>query len=526
MSQEINYTVPVLPLRDIVVLPGMLVHLDINREISKLAVRQAMEGDGTVFITAQKDPNVETPTFYDLYEIGVIATIRQEVKLKEHVVRVMISTKERAKLFSLTQTKPYLMGDCVSVGDDEEDLSRVESQAMMRNLRELYEDYLAENPRASRSARDKIRETASLSNLIDVITMQVAIPFSKRQDILNCLKLTERYELLNEYLIEEVNIFKIREEYRNKVQEEVSKNQKEYFLREQMRVIRNELGDNPDEDPTEKYEKALAELECSEEIRENIQKEIDHLKHISHSSAERVVAEDYLDNLLALPWDHACEEVCDIHRAEAILDEDHYGLVKVKERILEFLAVRALTKKGDAPIVCLVGPPGTGKTSIAKSVARALEKPYVRVCLGGVRDEAEIRGHRRTYVGALPGRLIDGLKRAGVKNPLILLDEIDKVSKDYRGDTGSALLEVLDPEQNANFRDHYIDMPVDLSDVLFICTANSVDTIDRPLLDRMEIIRIAGYTGNEKFHIGKDFLISKQLSKNGLKKKQLKNQNL
>ena len=520
MIEEMNYTVPILPLRDIVVLPGMLVHLDINREISKLAVRQAMDGDGTVFITAQKDPNVDAPSFYDLYEVGVIAKIRQEVKLKDRVIRVMISTKERAKLLAITQTKPYLFGDSITVGD-EDTLSPVESEAMMRNLRELYDEYLAENPRASRSAQDKIRETESLSNLIDVISMQVAISFSKRQQILECLNLTKRYELLNEYLTEEVNIFRIREEYKNKVQEEVSKNQKEYFLREQMRVIRSELGDNPEEDPTERFEKALAELECSDEIRENIQKEITHLKSINHSSAERIVAEDYIENLLALPWDHACEEVCDIDHAEEVLDEDHYGLTKVKERILEFLAVRALTTKGDAPIICLVGPPGTGKTSIAKSVARALEKPYVRICLGGVRDEAEIRGHRRTYVGALPGRLIDGLKRAKVKNPLILLDEIDKVGKDYRGDTSSALLEVLDPEQNVNFRDHYIDMPVDLSDVLFLCTANSVDTIERPLLDRMEVIRIAGYTENEKFHIGKDYLVTKQLKKNGLQKKQL-----
>ncbi len=520
MIEETNYTIPILPLRDIVVLPGMLVHLDINREISKLAVRQAMEGDGTIFITAQKDPSVDAPSFIDLFEVGVIAKIRQEVKLKDRVIRVMISTKERARLLALTQTKPYLSGDCITVGD-EDTLSRVEAEAMMRNLRELYDEYLAENPRASRSAQDKIRETESLSNLIDVITMQVGISFSKRQEILECLNLTKRYELLNEYLIEEVNIFRIREEYKNKVQEEVSKNQKEYFLREQMRVIRSELGDNPEEDPTERYEKELEKLECSDEIRENIRKEITHLKSIGHSSAERIVAEDYIENLLALPWDHACEEVCDIRHAEDILNEDHYGLEKVKERILEFLAVRALTSKGDAPIICLVGPPGTGKTSIAKSVARALEKPYVRICLGGVRDEAEIRGHRRTYVGALPGRLIDGLKRAKVKNPLILLDEIDKVGKDFRGDTSSALLEVLDPEQNVNFRDHYIDMPVDLSDVLFLCTANSVDTIDRPLLDRMEIIRIAGYTENEKFHIGKDYLVTKQLSKNGLLKKHL-----
>ena len=547
MIEGINYTLPIIPLRDIVVLPGMLVHLDINREISKLAVRQAMDSDGTVFITAQKDSSVDAPGFNDLFPVGVLAKIRQEVKLKDRVIRVMISTKERANLLSVTQTKPYLSGDCISIGVDENALSRVETEALMRNLRELYEEYLSENPRASRSGLEKIRETESLSNLIDVIAMQVAFDFGKRQEILNCVDLERRYELLNGFLLEEVNIYKIREEYRNKIQEEMSRNQKEYFLREQMKVIRNELGDGEDnEDVVDRFNQQLAELECSDKIRENIQKEINRLQHISHNSAEYLTAEDYIENLLSLPWDHACEERNDIRHSEAILDEDHYGLEKVKDRVLEFLAVRALAKEsasaskgasdnqgkkgvsddgtslqGDAPIMCLVGPPGTGKTSIAKSVARALEKPYIRICLGGVRDEAEIRGHRRTYVGALPGRLIDALKRAQVKNPLILLDEIDKVGKDYRGDTSSALLEVLDPEQNVHFRDHYIDMPVDLSDVLFICTANSVDTIERPLLDRMEVIRIAGYTENEKFHIGKDYLISKQLQKNGLKKKQL-----
>ncbi len=521
-DEELTYTTPILPLKDIVVLPGMLVHLDINREISKLAVKAAMEGDGTVFITAQRDPEVDTPAYPDLYEIGVIAKIRQEVKLKDRVIRVMISTRDRARLISMTQTKPFLVGISEVIPSEELSLDPMETEAMMRNLRELYEEYLNENPRASRSAIDKIRESTSLDNLIDIIAMQVSITFAKRQEVLKTTDLTRRYQLLNEYLIEEVNIFKLREEYKIKVHEEVTKNQKEYFLREQMRVIRSELGDDSDgEDIAERFEKELEKLECSDEIRENIAKEIARMKHIPSSSSEHMVAEDYIENLLALPWDHACEEKNDITNASRILDEDHYGLDKVKDRILEFLSVRALTDKGDAPIICLVGPPGTGKTSIARSVARALEKPYVRVCLGGVRDEAEIRGHRRTYVGALPGRIIDGLKQAKVKNPLMLLDEIDKVGKDYRGDTSSALLEVLDPEQNVNFRDHYIDMPVDLSNVLFICTANSTDTIERPLLDRMEVVRIAGYTANEKFHIGKDYLVSKQLQKNGLKKKQL-----
>ena len=521
MSEEVTNSIPILPLRDIVVLPGMLIHLDINREISKLAVRKAMDGDGMVLIIAQRDPGVDVPGYNDLFEVGVLAKIRQEVRLKERVIRIMVSTKSRATLLSVTQTKPYVAGEYVPIGSDDSDIGSVEAEAMMRNLREVYDEYLTENPRASRSSLDKIKETESLSVLIDVIAMQVPISFDKRQEILSCIETLKRYELLNEFLLEEVNIYKIREEYRNKLQEEMSRNQKEYFLREQMRVIKNELGDGDNEDPSEKYEKALAELECSDEIKEAIEKEIKHLQHIPHSSAEYTTSEDYIDTLLSLPWDHACEEKTDIKHAEEILEEDHYGLDKVKERILEFLAVRTLTKKSNATIVCLVGPPGTGKTSIAKSVARALDKPYVRISLGGVRDEAEIRGHRRTYVGAMPGRLIDALKRAKVKNPLILLDEIDKVGKDYRGDTSSALLEALDPEQNVAFKDHYVDLPTDLSEVLFICTANSTDTIERPLMDRMEVIRIAGYTENEKLHIGKDYLVSKQIAKNGLMKKQL-----
>ncbi|MBQ7200703.1 MAG: endopeptidase La [Eubacterium sp.] len=521
MSEEVTNSIPILPLRDIVVLPGMLIHLDINREISKLAVRKAMDGDGMVLIIAQRDPGVDVPGYNDLFEVGVLAKIRQEVRLKERVIRIMVSTKSRATLLSVTQTKPYVAGEYVPIGSDDSDIGSVEAEAMMRNLREVYDEYLTENPRASRSSLDKIKETESLSVLIDVIAMQVPISFDKRQEILSCIETLKRYELLTEYLLEEVNIYKIREEYRSKLQEEFSRNQKEYFLREQMRVIKNELGDGDNEDPSEKYEKALAELECSDEIKEAIEKEIKHLQHIPHSSAEYTTSEDYIDTLLSLPWDHACEEKTDIKHAEQILEEDHYGLDKVKERILEFLAVRTLTKKSNATIVCLVGPPGTGKTSIAKSVARALDKPYVRISLGGVRDEAEIRGHRRTYVGAMPGRLIDALKRAKVKNPLILLDEIDKVGKDYRGDTSSALLEALDPEQNVAFKDHYVDLPTDLSEVLFICTANSTDTIERPLMDRMEVIRIAGYTENEKLHIGKDYLVSKQIAKNGLMKKQL-----
>lgn len=524
MSEQQMKTMPILALRGMTVLPGMLVHLDISREITRRAIEEAMAADGMIFITVQRDETIESPSFYDLYEIGVIAKLRQEIKLKDDVVRVMISTMERGNLLSLNQTKPFLMGDVVPYewGEEEDYIGEVEKEAMCRNLKDIYAMYLNENPRAGRSALDKIQNTTDLGRLIDLIAMHINMGYRKRQEILECLDLERRYELVSAVLLEEVNISRIREAYRSKVKEEVDKNQKEYFLREQLKVIRNELGgESSAEDYQEKYKEQLEQLQCSDEVYERIREEIKRLEAIPASSSEHIVARTYIENLLALPWDKASIDSNDIVHAEGILEEDHYGLAKVKERILEFLAVRCLTKKGESPILCLVGPPGTGKTSIAKSVARALDKEYIRICLGGVRDEAEIRGHRRTYVGSLPGRLIDGLKKAKVKNPLMLLDEIDKVGSDYKGDCASALLEVLDPEQNKNFVDHYIELPVDLSEVLFICTANSTDTIPRPLLDRMELISLAGYTENERFHIGKDYLIPKQLEKNGLARKNL-----
>lgn len=520
MSEQQMKTMPILAMRGMTVLPGMLVHLDISREITKRAIEEAMAADGTIFLTLQRDEAVESPSFYDLFEIGVIAKIKQEVKVKEDVLRVMISTKERGSLLSLNQTKPFLMGDVAPYewGEEENWLDEMEIEAMCRNIKEAYTIYLNENPRASRSALDKIRNMKDLGKLLDLIAMHVNMGYLKRQAILECLDLQQRYEMVSGVLMQEVNISRIREGYRRKVKEEVDKNQKEYFLREQMKVIRTELGDDS-EDYREKYKQQLEQLECSDDVYQRIAEEIERLEAIPTSSSEHIVERTYIENLLALPWNKASIDRNDIACAEEILDEDHYGLEKVKERILEFLAVRCLTKKGESPILCLVGPPGTGKTSIARSVARALDKEYIRICLGGVRDEAEIRGHRRTYVGSLPGRFIEGLKKAKVKNPLILLDEIDKVGSDYKGDCASALLEVLDPEQNKNFVDHYVELPVDLSEVLFICTANSTDTIPRPLLDRMEMVSIAGYTENERFHIGKDYLIPKQLEKNGLTKK-------
>ena len=524
MSEQQMKTMPILAMRDVCVLPGMLVHLDVSREITKRAIEEAMAEDGSIFLTLQRDESIETPSFHDLYEIGVIAKIKQEIKVKDDVLRVMISTKERGNLLSLNQTKPFLKGDVVPYewGDEELRLGALEKEAMCRNLKDVYTIYLNENPRASRSDLEKIQGMKDLGKLTDLIAMHINMGFDKRQEILECLDLELRYEMVAGILTNEVNLSRIREGYRRKVKEEVDKNQKEYLLREQMKVIREELGEDNTESDADHFMDALGKIKADKEVKEKIKKEIDRFKNISSSSSESAVARGYIETLLELPWNKTSRDNKDLKNAEQILNADHYGLEKVKERMLEFLAVRNLTKKGESPIVCLVGPPGTGKTSIARSVARALDKKYVRISLGGVRDEAEIRGHRKTYVGAMPGRIVNGLRSAGVKNPLMLLDEIDKMSSDYKGDTASAMLEVLDAEQNCKFRDHYIEVPIDLSEVLFIATANSVQDIPRPLLDRMELIEVSSYTENEKFHIAKEHLLPKVKEKNGLKPEQLK----
>ena len=510
---------PVIALKGMVILPGMLVHLDIKRDISKKAVDEAMAGEGVVFITNQNDENVELPLYKDLRAVGVVAKIRQVMRLEEDVVRALVSTTDRATLLCLNQNEPYLTGD-VDVYETAEITDEVEYEAMCREARQLYEKYLIKNPSVGRSAYDKIQQSKSLGQILDLIMMHIPMSFEMRQCFLECFDLRDRFYYVLNFVGRELDILEERQKFCQAVKTTMEKNQKEYYLREQMRAIRQELGD-VGESQAEGYRNQADELICSDEVREKIEQEIKRFESLPANSSETSVSQDYIENLLALPWDKMDETPLDLAEAEAILEEDHYGLQKVKERILEFLAVRTLTGNGEAPILCLVGPPGTGKTSIAKSVARALHKEYVRICLGGVRDEAEIRGHRRTYIGAMPGKIVAGLKKAKVKNPLMLLDEIDKVSSDYKGDTSSALLEVLDPEQNQNFADHYIELPVDLSEVVFLCTANTLDTIPGPLLDRMEVLEIAGYTENEKFHIGKQYLIPKQIKKNGLKKSQL-----
>ena len=518
MEKQIK-TMPVIALKGMVILPGMLVHLDIKRDISKKAVDEAMAGEGVVFITNQNDENVELPLYKDLRAVGVVAKIRQVMRLEEDVVRALVSTTDRATLLCLNQNEPYLTGD-VDVYETAEITDEVEYEAMCREARQLYEKYLIKNPSVGRSAYDKIQQSKSLGQILDLIMMHIPMSFEMRQCFLECFDLRDRFYYVLNFVGRELDILEERQKFCQAVKTTLEKNQKEYYLREQMRAIRQELGD-VGESQADGYRNQADELICSDEVREKIEQEIKRFESLPANSSETSVSQDYIENLLALPWDKMDETPLDLAEAEAVLEEDHYGLQKVKERILEFLAVRTLTGNGEAPILCLVGPPGTGKTSIAKSVARALHKEYVRICLGGVRDEAEIRGHRRTYIGAMPGKIIAGLKKAKVKNPLMLLDEIDKVSSDYKGDTSSALLEVLDPEQNQNFADHYIELPVDLSEVVFLCTANTLDTIPGPLLDRMEVLEIAGYTENEKFHIGKQYLIPKQIKKNGLKKSQL-----
>ncbi|WP_416887706.1 endopeptidase La [Mediterraneibacter gnavus] len=510
-------------LRGMTIMPEMVVHFDVSREKSIAAIQEAMAGDQKIFLVAQRSIETDDPTQEDVYEVGTVGTIKQIMKLPKHIVRVLVSGETRGILKQLQQDTPYLRAEVEVI--DESDLviqDDLNGEAMARSLKDTFLDYAARNGKMSKEAVAEILEIKSLKKLVDEIAANTPFYYVDQQEILGKVDFWERYETLAFKLVNEVQIMDIKDELQQKVKERVDKHQKEYILREQLKLIREELGDDSTLSDAEEFEKAAKNLKAPKEVNEKLKKEISRFKSSLNSPAESGVIRTYIETLLEMPWDKAGKDNQDIKYAEEVLEADHYGLEQVKERILEFLAVCSLTKKGESPILCLVGPPGTGKTSIARSLAKTLKKPYVRISLGGVRDEAEIRGHRKTYVGAMPGRIANGIRQAGVKNPLMLLDEIDKVSTDYKGDTFSALLEVLDSEQNYKFRDHYLEVPLDLSEVLFIATANSLQTIPRPLLDRMEVIEVTSYTENEKLHIATEHLIPKQLEKNGLKKEQLK----
>ena len=513
---------PAVVLRGMVILPGMVAHFDVSRAKSIKAVEEAMMDEQKIFLVAQKDVEQENPDIEDLFKIGIIAEVKQVIKLQNNIVRILVEGKERAELSAFLENPDYLLAEIIRFDEEVDDgLPEEAKEAMLRSIQETFGKYVVVNPKMGKELQRQLSEITDLEKLMNQLANSLPVHFEEKQKILDAVSMTERYEVLMALLLKEIEIIAIKNDFQAKVKAHVDKNQKEYLLREQMKVIREELGEDNTESDADHFMDALGKIKADKEVKEKIKKEIDRFKNISSSSSESAVARGYIETLLELPWDKTSRDNKDLKNAEQILNADHYGLEKVKERMLEFLAVRNLTSKGESPIICLVGPPGTGKTSIARSVAKALDKKYVRISLGGVRDEAEIRGHRRTYVGAMPGRIVNGLRSAGVKNPLMLLDEIDKMSSDYKGDTASALLEVLDAEQNKKFRDHYVEIPIDLSEVLFIATANSVQDIPRPLLDRMELIEVTSYTENEKLHIAKEHLLAKQMERNGIRPEQL-----
>ena len=520
--KPLEYEIPVVALRGMTILPGMAIHFDVSRNKSIRAVERAMGTNGMIMLVAQISTEVSDPGYEDVYHLGTVACVKQIVKLPNKVIRVMVEGKYKAELKGFTDNSKYLEGKIAHVYDDDELPDELTLKAMTESIHDMIKVYATVELRTGREVLKRLINMSDVKEIMDVFAGDFPIEYEARQAYLECSNIYERYDLVIKYLAELIEIARIKAELATKVKEKVEQNQKEYVMREQLKIIQEELGDGDVESEVEEFLRKTEELCADTEIKEKLKKEIRRYKTITASSSEASVTRGYIETLLDMPWNKMSEDNLDIENAQMVLDEDHYGLKKVKERILEFLSVRSLTGKGEAPILCLVGPPGTGKTSIARSMARALNREYVRICLGGIRDEAEIRGHRKTYVGAIPGRIAEGIRQAGVKNPLMLLDEIDKVSGDrYKGDTEAALLEVLDGAQNSHFRDHYIEVPMDLSEVLFIATANDLSTISKPLRDRMEIIEVSSYTANEKFHIAKQYLLPKQIKVNGLKKSNL-----
>ena len=516
-----NIVLPAIALRGTTILPGMIVHFDVSRERSVKAIEAAMLHDQKIFLVTQIDPEVESPDLAGVYHVGTIAYIKQVVKLPQNLLRVLVEGTGRATLVKFEQEFPFIRSEITPVDEEEMQMPEPVMEAMHRSLKELFHRYCMENGKVSKELVAQILNIDNVEELVEQIAVNIPLSYQNKQKILEALTLEERYEVLGAILGNEIEIMQIGRDLQKKVKARIDKNQREYILREQLKLIREELGEDNTADDAEEFKKKLQELQAGDEVKEKISKEIERFKNTNSNVSENAVLRGYIETMLALPWEKKTTDSDDLKEAWKVLQEGHYGLKDVKERVMEFLSVRKLTHKGKSPILCLVGPPGTGKTSIARSIAEAMHKKYVRICLGGVRDEAEIRGHRKTYVGAMPGRITAALQQAGVSNPLMLLDEIDKTSSDYKGDTSAALLEVLDPEQNSRFMDHYIEVPQDLSEVLFIATANDVQGIPRPLLDRMELIEIAGYTENEKEHIAKEHLIPKQMEENGIEKGKL-----
>ena len=516
-----NIVLPAIALRGTTILPGMIVHFDVSRERSVKAIEAAMLHDQKIFLVTQIDPEVESPDLAGVYHVGTIAYIKQVVKLPQNLLRVLVEGTGRATLVKFEQEFPFIRSEITPVDEEEMQMPEPVMEAMHRSLKELFHRYCMENGKVSKELVAQILNIDNVEELVEQIAVNIPLSYQNKQKILEALTLEERYEVLGAILGNEIEIMQIGRDLQKKVKARIDKNQREYILREQLKLIREELGEDNTADDAEEFKKKLQELQAGDEVKEKISKEIERFKNTNSNVSENAVLRGYIETMLALPWEKKSTDSDDLKEAWKVLQEGHYGLKDVKERVMEFLSVRKLTHKGKSPILCLVGPPGTGKTSIARSIAEAMHKKYVRICLGGVRDEAEIRGHRKTYVGAMPGRITAALQQAGVSNPLMLLDEIDKTSSDYKGDTSAALLEVLDPEQKRRFMDHYIEVPQDLSEVLFIATANDVQGIPRPLLDRMELIEIAGYTENEKEHIAKEHLIPKQMEENGIEKGKL-----